>query len=98
MACQRPDGAAVVRIDLGSGQARVEPLPGTYRSGLAYDGEAILWLCCTSGGRASLARTDLASGTTRVFPLTEAAVSVAADPAAVYLLVGTDIFQHKPWR
>jgi hypothetical protein len=98
MACQRPDGAAVVRIDLGSGQARIEPLPGTYWSGLAYDGEAVLWLCCASGGRASLARTDLASRTTRVFPLTEAAVGVAADPGAVYLLGGSGIFQHKPWR
>jgi PDZ domain len=98
MACQRPDGAAIVRIDLGSGQARLQPLPGNYWAGLAFDGEAVLWLCCVSGGRPALARTDLASGTTRVFPLPEAATSVAADPEAVYLLAPPGIFQHKPWR
>jgi len=98
MACQRPEGPAVVRVDVGSGQARVEPLPATYATGLAFDGEAVLWLCCPAGGQLSLSRTDLATGAAKVFPLPERALSVAADRRAVYLLTPTGIFQHKPWR
>ncbi len=98
MACQRPEGPAVVRVDLASGEARVEPLPATYAGGLAFDGEAVWWLCCAAGGRPSLSRTELASGAVKVFPLPEHAVSVAADRRAVYLLGRNAIFQHKPWR
>jgi hypothetical protein len=98
MACQRPEGPAVVRVDVGSGQARIEPLPATYTTGLAFDGEAVLWLCCAAGGQVSLSRTSLATGVTKVFPLPEPALSVAADRRSVYLLTPTGIFQHKPWR
>ncbi len=98
MACQRPEGPAVVRVDVASGEARVEPLPATYAGGLAFDGEAVWWLCCAAGGQLSLSRTDLASGTTKVFPLPERATSVAADRQAVYLLGPIAIYQHKPWR
>ncbi|MBI2467749.1 MAG: PDZ domain-containing protein [Candidatus Rokubacteria bacterium] len=98
-ACQRPEGPAVARIDLASGHARVEAMPPTYWGGLAFDGEAVLWLCCPQGdGRLSLARTELASGATRVFPLGERFSSVAADGRAVYLLGAAAIYQHKPWR
>jgi PDZ domain len=98
MACQRPEGPAVVRVDVGSGQARVEPLPATYATGLAFDGEAVLWLCCSAGGQLFLSRTDLATGAAKVFPLPERALSVAADRRSVFLLTPTGIFQHKPWR
>ncbi len=98
MACQRSEGPAVVRIDLGSGAARIEPLPATYWGGLAFDGAGVLWLCCAAGGRVSLSRTDLASGATKVVPLPEPVVSIAADQRAVYLLGANGIFQHKPWR
>lgn len=98
-ACQRPEGPAVARIDLASGQARIDPLPPTYWGGLAFDGEAVLWLCCPQGdGRLSLARTELASGAARVFPLAERVTSLAADGRAVYLLGAAGIYQHKPWR
>lgn len=99
LACLRPEGPAVARIDLASGQVRVEALPPTYWGGLAFDGEAVLWLCCPQGdGRVSLSRTEIASGATKVFPLAERVTSVAADPRAVYLLGSTAIYQHKPWR
>ncbi len=98
MACQRPDGPAIARIDLGSGTTRIDPLPATYWSGLAYDGEAVLWLCCQASGAVSLARTELASGTTKVFPLPERVTALAAEPGAVYLLGPNAIYQHKPWR
>lgn len=98
MTCQRPEGPAVVRVDIASGVARVEPLPATYWSGLAFDGEAVWWLCCASGGRVSVSRTDVATGAATVFPLAEPAVSVAADRRAVYMLAGDGIYQHKPWR
>jgi membrane-associated protease RseP (regulator of RpoE activity) len=98
MACQRPEGPALVRVDLGSGSARVEPLPATYSTGLAFDGEAVWWLCCQAGGQIAVSRTELASGAAKVFPLRERAVSVAADRRAVYLLGPSGIFQHKPWR
>src|SRR5262245_3053266 len=48
LACRVPEGAAMVRVDIGSGQARIEPLPATYAGGLAFDGEAVWWLCCAS--------------------------------------------------
>jgi PDZ domain-containing protein len=98
MACRRPEGAAIVRVDLASGTARIEPLPATYWTGLAFDGEAVWWLCCGSGGPLSLSRTDLATGAARLFPLVERPVSVAADRGAVYLLGPDAIYQHKPWR
>jgi hypothetical protein len=99
LACQRPDGPAVARIDLGSGAARVEPLPPTYWGGLAFDGEGVLWLCCASEGRLSLARTDLASGAAKVFPLPEPALGLAADAGVVYVLAPDGgIYVHKPWR
>jgi hypothetical protein len=99
MACRRPEGPAVARIDLASGQARIEPLPATYAGGLAFDGRAILWLCCRdASGRQSLARTDLASGASQVFALPEPVISVAADSRAVYLLGPGAIFQHAPWQ
>jgi hypothetical protein len=99
MACQRAEGPVVARIELATGAARVEPLPPTYWGGLAYDGQALLWLCCASGGRVSLVRTEVATGVARVFPLPVSAMSVAADQAAVYLLVpGGGIGLHKPWR
>jgi hypothetical protein len=99
MACERPEGPALVRIARGSGQAQVEALPPTYRTGLAFDGEAVLWLCCRdAAGRLALSRTDLASGAARVHPLPGAAVSVAADARAVFLLGATAIYQHAPWR
>jgi hypothetical protein len=98
MACQRPEGPAVARIDLASGAARIEPLAATYWGGLAFDGEAVLWLCCAGGGRVALSRTELASGAAKVFPLPEPVVSVAADSGAVYLLGPNRIYRHKPWR
>jgi hypothetical protein len=99
MACRRPEGPAVARIDLASGQARIEPLPQTYDGGLAFDGRAILWLCCRdASGRHSLARTDLVSGASQVFALPEPVISVAADSRAVYLLGPGAIYQHAPWQ
>lgn len=99
LVCERPEGPAVARIDLASGQAQVEALPPTYRTGLAFDGEAVLWLCCRdAAGRLSLSRTELASGVAKVFPLSEPVVSVAADPRAVFLLGATAIYQHAPFR
>jgi hypothetical protein len=99
LACRRAEGPAVARIDLASGQARVEPLPATYFGGLAFDGRAVLWLCCRdASGRLALARTELGSGASRVFPLTEPVVSVAADARAVYLLGPRGIMQHAPWQ
>ena len=98
MTCQRPEGPAVVRVDLASGDARIEPLPATYWTGLAFDGEAVWWLCCASGGQISLSRTDLTTGAAKLFPLAERPVSVAADRGAVYLLGPNAIYQHKPWR
>ncbi|MGH7318642.1 MAG: PDZ domain-containing protein [Candidatus Rokuibacteriota bacterium] len=99
LACQRTEGPAVARIDLASGQTRIDPLPPTYVAGLAFDGEAVLWLCCAdASGRASLSRTELASGATRVFPLPRPVTSLAADLRAVYLLGPGGILQHAPWR
>jgi hypothetical protein len=98
LACLRPEGPALVRVELASGAARIEPLPPTYVAGLAFDGEAVLWLCCHSGGRVSLSRTDLRSGEARTFPLGERATSVAADRNAVYLLTPAGISYYKPWR
>jgi hypothetical protein len=98
LACQGPGGAALARIDVTTGAARVEPLPPTYWGGLAFDGEGVLWLCCLAEGRPALSRTDLASGASRIFPLPERAVGLAADPAAVYVLTPDGIYQHKPWR
>lgn len=99
MACRRPEGPAVARIDLASGQARVEPLPPTYVGGLAFDGRAVLWLCCRdASGRVALMRTDLGSGANQVFPLAEPVVSVAADSGTVYLLGPGGISQHAPWQ
>lgn len=99
IACERPEGPAVVRIDLASGQAQIEALPPTYRTGLAFDGEAVFWLCCgDAAGRLSLARTELATGVAKVFPLAEPVVSVAADARAVFLLGPAAIYQHAPFR
>ena len=98
MACRGPDAAAMVRVDLASGQARIDPLPATYAGGLAFDGEAVWWLCCAAGGRVSVSRTDVATGAAKVFPVPERALSVAADQGAVYILAPEGIFQHKPWR
>ena len=99
MACRRPEGPAVARIDLASGQARVEPLPPTYVGGLAFDGRAVLWLCCRdTSGRLALMRTELGSGANQVFPLAEPVVSVAADSRTVYLLGPAGISQHAPWQ
>jgi hypothetical protein len=98
MACRGPDAAAMVRVDLASGQARIDPLPATYAGGLAFDGEAVWWLCCATAGRLSLSRTEVATGAAKVFPLPGRALSVAADRGAVYILAPEGIFQHKPWR
>jgi hypothetical protein len=98
MACRSPEAAAMVRVDLGSGQARIDPLPASYAGGLAFDGEAVWWLCCAAGGRLSVSRTDVATGAARVFPVPERALSVAADRGTVYILAPEGIFAHKPWR
>lgn len=97
MACRRPEGPVVVRVDLGTGQARLEPLPAGYRTGLAFDGEAVLWLG-EEGGQPVLSRTDVASGAARSFPLPEPARGVAADAGAVYLLGPAHVSRYKPWR
>jgi hypothetical protein len=95
MACQTPEGPMLARVLLASGQASVEPLPATYWSGLAYDGEGVLWLCCQRGGHVSLARTDLASGITRTFPLPGVMQRVAADPQGTYLLGGNTLYRLR---
>jgi hypothetical protein len=99
LACSRAEGPVVAAIDLASGQARIEPLPPDYAAGLAFDGEAVLWLCCGAGGQISLVRRELGTGVTRRFPLPRPAMGVAADGRAVYLL-GADgrIYAHRPWR
>lgn len=98
LACRRTDGPVVARIDLASGQTRVESLPATYWGGLAFDGEAVLWLCCPSGGRVALSRTPVGSSAGQLFPLPEPVTSVAADGGAVYLLGANAVYVHKPWR
>jgi hypothetical protein len=99
MACQRPEGAAVAAIDLATGQTRIQSLPTGYVSGLAFDGEAVLWLARAGTGALALARMDLTSGATREFALERPVVDVAADARAVYLLgPGGRIYAHKPWR
>jgi TolB-like protein len=95
MACHTPDGPMLARIRLDSGQTSLETLPATYWSGLAHDGEAMLWLCCPRAGRVSLARTDLASGITRTFPLPGVMQRVAADPQGTYLLGGGTVYRVR---
>jgi PDZ domain len=99
MVCQRPEGPVVAAVDLATGQTRIERLPPSYITGLAFDGEAVLWLCCAIGGHRSLTRRDLASGAVSEIPLNVPARDVAADGHAVYLLSQDgQIYAHRHWR